>query len=121
MSLLIKTDKAQSLAETGSCQTTDGNKLFRNFFAHLSIKPDGCIFELGETEVWEQDCTLARNLDEVLRKELATIAELTEFEDGLQFALLRMLELVRTRYNLFVNPYYNDAVQLDVEPYGEWE
>jgi len=29
--------------------------------------------------------------------------------------------LIRTRYEIFTNPYYNDCVDVEVEPFGEWE
>ena len=48
-------------------------------------------------------------MHKILADQLLSIKELTDFEDGLQFALLRQLELVRLQYELYVNPYYNDS------------
>lgn len=81
-------------------------RIFRNFFCHLKWKEQ--IYELGETEVWPSESSFMQNLRVVLEKELVNIRELTDFESGLQYALLRQLELVRAQYEYFGNPYYND-------------
>jgi hypothetical protein len=53
----LGTDK--SLYGVKSAATTDGHKLFRNFFTHLVVSQDSKTksttvkFELGEREVWE--------------------------------------------------------------------
>ena len=44
----------------------------------------------------------------MLNGELESIKELTSFEEGLEFAQLRQLELLRTQYEYFANPFYND-------------
>ena len=50
-------------------------------------------------------------LNRVLIKELESVTELTSFEEGLQYAQLRQLELLLTQYEYFTNPFYNDLEQ----------
>ena len=56
----------------------------------------------------------------MLTQELANIVELTEFEDGLEFAMLRQLEITRLQYEYFLNPFYNDLDEEKVQlpPFG---
>lgn len=66
--LSIRLPKAdnQNLAESRTTETSDGHKLFRNFFAHIrvgksleisqedpdALNPVKASYELGEPEVW---------------------------------------------------------------------
>ena len=106
MVLYIKMKSAKCPSELVSCETVEGHKLFRNFFCYIK---DSSKFELADTEVWDQDQSVLRTVHTILADQLVSIRELTDFEDGLQFALLRQLELVRLQYELFANPYYNDS------------
>ena len=83
---------SKSPYECVSCETVEGHKLFRNFFCHIK---DSSQFILADTEVWQQDQSVLRTIHSILADQLVSIRELTDFEDGLQFALLRQLELVR--------------------------
>ena len=75
---------------------------------------------MGETAVWPHPNPILTELSIVLVKELENINELTEFEDDLEFALLRQLELIRLQYEYFTNPFYNDLDEEKVQlpPYG---
>ncbi len=106
MVFYIKMKSAICPSELVSCETVEGHKLFRNFFCYIK---DSSKFELADTEVWQQDQSILRTVHSILADQLKSIRELTDFEDGLQFALLRQLELVRLQYELFANPYYNDS------------
>ena len=105
--------------------------MFRNFFTHLkftkdeSTQDDSLVahYELGETAVWPNANPILTELHEISVQELANIRELTEFEDGLEFAMLRQLEILRLQFEYFTNPFYNDIDEEKVQlpPYGEIE
>jgi len=59
-------------------------------------------------------------LHTILIQELGNINELTEFEEGLEFAMLRQLEIIRLQYEYFTNPFYNDIddEKVQLAPYG---
>ena len=59
-----------------------------------------------------------KNLSYLLQQELLNIKELTDFEKGLQYALLRQLEIIRLQYEYFANPYYNDTANIETQPFG---
>ena len=99
LSVRLPDPKRKNLAEIKTALTTNGLKVFRNFFAHIKFtQEDGkvqALYELGETAVWPNANPILTELHSILVQELANIKELTEFEGGLEFALLRQLEILR--------------------------
>ena len=73
--------------------------------------------------MWPHPNSILTELSTVLTQELANIVELTEFEDGLEFAMLRQLEITRLQYEYFLNPFYNDVddEKVQLPPYGQLE
>jgi hypothetical protein len=86
MVLYIKMKDTTCPFDLVSCETVEGHKLFRNLFCYVK---DSSKFELADTEVWQQDQSIIRTVHSILADQLVSIRELTDFEDGLQFALLR--------------------------------
>ena len=99
LSVRVPDPKGKNLAEIDTAETTNGLKVFRNFFTHIKFtNNDGSIqalYELGETAVWPNANPILTELHIIAVQELANIRELTEFEEGLEFALLRQLEILR--------------------------
>lgn len=50
-----------------------------------------------------------KNLAEILKQEIDNLKQLTEFEEDLRYALLRLQELTRIQYEYLSNPYYSDV------------
>lgn len=67
--------------------------------------------------MYEQSNTLLTTLVTVLDEELSNIRELTSFENGLQLAQLRQLELMRAQYEYLANPFYADLADGLETPY----
>ena len=99
LSVRLPDSKGKNLAEIETAQTTNGLKVFRNFFTHIKFsQQDGklqALYELGETAVWPNSNPILTELHAIAVQELANIKELTDFEEGLEFALLRQLEILR--------------------------
>ena len=61
-----------SISQLQTAETSEGHKLFRNFFTHLKVgkdeKTQGTTvkYELGESQVWEQNNGMLTVLAEVL-------------------------------------------------------
>ena len=97
-----------------TCETADGHKLFRQFLMHLVVNRNletdmlHPTYELAERQVYPQANELLTTLNSILDGELVNIRELTQFEEGLQFAQLRQFEILRAQYEYFANPFYND-------------
>lgn len=97
-----------------SAETADGHGLFRKFLIHIDLNRNletdmlHSTYELAERQVYPQANELLTTLNTVLNTELDNIRELTSFEEGLQFAQLRSLEILRAQYEYFSNPFYND-------------
>ena len=125
-----KTD-GKNLSEIQSAETSDGLKVFRNFFTHIRFQKDEkgnetdyeAFYELGEVTVWPHPNPILTELHSILIQELSNINELTEFEEGLEFAMLRQLEIIRLQYEYFTNPFYNDIddEKVQLAPYGQLE
>lgn len=81
--------------------------LFRDFFVHLDLQKG--TFELPSGEVWVRDNTVLDNLVQVLDADTANIKELIEFEKGLRFAVLKVKDLIMTKFEYLANPYYLQA------------
>ena len=75
-------------------------------------------YELAEPQVYPQANPLLTTLNNVLNSELESIKELTSFEEGLQFAQLRQLEILRCQYEYFSNPFYNDLDETMEAPFA---
>jgi hypothetical protein len=59
-----------------------------------------------ETKDAESEDKLILNLSKMINSEYDTIKELTDFEEGLRFALHRLLELKTLQFEYLNNPYY---------------
>ena len=130
-SIRLPNTDGKNLAQIATAETTNGLKVFRNFFTHLKFATDAksndgsleAFYELGETAVWPHPNPVLTELCTALAQELTNIKELTEFEDGLEFAMLRQLEIIRLQFEYFTNPLYNDLDEekVQIPPYGELE
>ena len=68
--------------------------------------------------MYDASNSLLTTLNEILLSEIANIKELTSFEEGLQYAQLRQLELIRCQFEYFANPFYNDLEEILEAPYA---
>ena len=90
------------------CRSLEGVSLFRRFALQIDSAA-------GSASVVAQpkEETLVNNLVQVAQQEHATIKELTDFEQGLQFATHRMLDLKQLLFNYTQNPCYQDKVSFE--------
>lgn len=81
-------------------ETSDSHRLFRPLCLRISNDTFQTQAEVSEISL----------LLDILEKQASAITELTEFESGLQFAQLRLLELRQLKWMLTNNPYYSEVV-----------
>ena len=62
-------------------------------------------FQAGDGEDLDER-KLIENLGQIVKEEFDNIKELTDMEDGLRFALHRLLDLKQIQYEYLKNPYY---------------
>lgn len=96
-------------------QKKDSSILFRDFFVHLNLSK--MTFELPAPEVWVPNTSAIDRLTEVLTSDISNIRELIDFERGLRFAVLKIKDLIMTKFEYLANPYYlQSASAADLPP-----
>lgn len=56
--------------------------------------------------------SLILSMTQIIEQEYETIKELTDFEEGLGFAIHRLLELKQIQFNYLKNPFYEIGISL---------
>ena len=56
---------------------------------------------------------MIKNLEQILTKEVTVIKDLTDFEQGLRFAIHRLLDLKQMQLNYLMNPWYAKNEEYD--------
>ena len=87
----------------------DGVKLFRPFKGRINTE------NMGFSPVEIDDNEMIQNLVKIISLEYANIKELTDFEEGLRFALHSQLELKQMQYEYLKNPMYAQSENMSVE------